>query len=109
MSAFLIKEKGDRMLDEEKMKLIEAEEHFRHHLRLKLENEAVTLRESATTLGSQFKQAEKKLGGKFMEFLNSAVGMWFLSSVVITGGAAAIQQIQHHYEIEQKNKSQLVT
>jgi hypothetical protein len=43
-----------------------------------------------------------------MEFLNSAVGMWLLSSVVITGGAAAIQKIQHHYEIEQKNKSQMM-
>ncbi len=96
------------MLDEEKMKFIEAEERFRHNLKLQLESEAVKLRESAVTLDAQFKQAEKKLGAKVMEFLNSAVGMWLLSSVVITGGAAAIQKIQHHYEIEQKNKSQMV-
>ncbi len=96
------------MLDEEKMKFIEEEERFRHNLKLQLESEAVKLRESAVTLDAQFKQAEKKLGAKVMEFLNSAVGMWLLSSVVITGGAAAIQKIQHHYEIEQKNKSQMV-
>ena len=43
-----------------------------------------------------------------MEFLNSSVGTWFLSSVVITGGAAMLQQIQHNHEIEQKNKTQLI-
>ena len=97
------------MLDQEKIKLIEAEERFRHELRLQLESEAVKVKASAASLGSQVIQAEKKLGSKVMEFLNSSVGMWLLSSVVITGGAAALQQIQHHYEVEQKNKSQLVT
>jgi hypothetical protein len=97
------------MLDQEKIKLIEAEERFRHELRLQLESEAVKVKASTASLGSQVIQAEKKLGSKVMEFLNSSVGMWLLSSVVITGGAAALQQIQHHYEVEQKNKSQLVT
>ena len=97
------------MLDDEKRKVIEAEERFRHELRLQLEAEAAKFRAEAGLVGAQLKQAEKKLGGKVMEFLNSSVGMWFLSSVVITGGAAALQQIQHHYEIEQKNKSQLAT
>ncbi len=97
------------MLDDEKRKVIEAEERFRHELRLQLEAEAAKYRAEAGLVGAQLKQAEKKLGGKVMEFLNSSVGMWFLSSVVITGGAAALQQIQHHYEIEQKNKSQLAT
>jgi hypothetical protein len=97
------------MLDQEKIKLIEAEERFRHALRLQLESEAAKVKASAATFGSQVIQAEKKLGSKVMEFLNSSVGMWLLSSVVITGGAAALQQIQHHYEVEQKNKSQLVT
>ena len=97
------------MIDEDKRKSIEAEERFRHELRLQLENEAIKLRAEAVSVGAQIKQAEKKLGGKLMEFLNSSVGMWFLSSVVITGGAAGLQQIQHHYEVEQKNKSQLVT
>jgi len=97
------------MLDDEKKKIIEVEERFRHALRLQLEAEAAKLKAEAVAAGTQLKQAEKKLGGKVMEFLNSSVGMWLLSSVVITGGAAALQQIQHHYEIEQKNQSQLAT
>lgn len=97
------------MLDDDKKKLIEAEERFRHELRAQLEAEAAKFKAEALAASGQFKQVEKKLGGKVMEFLNSSVGMWFLSSVVITGGAAALQQIQHHYETEQKNKSQLAT
>lgn len=97
------------MIDEDKRKAIEAEERFRHELRLQLENEAIKLKAEAASVGAQIKQTEKKLGGKLMEFFNSSVGMWFLSSVVITGGAAGLQQIQHHYETEQKNKSQLAT
>ena len=94
------------MLDEEKNKVIEEEERFRHALRLQLELEAAKLKAEAAAAATQLKLAEKKLGGKLMEFLNSSVGMWLLSSVVITGGASALQQIQHHHEIEQKNKSQ---
>lgn len=97
------------MIDDDKRKAIEAEERFRHELRLQLESEAIKLKAEAALVGAQIKQAEKKLSGKLMEFLNSSVGMWFLSSVVITGGAAGLQQIQHLYEVEQKNKSQLVT
>jgi hypothetical protein len=33
--------------------------------------------------------------------------MWLLSSVVLTGGAAWIQSIQHKHEVEQKNREQL--
>ena len=94
------------MLDDEKKKVIETEESFRYALRLQLEAEAVKLKTEAATAAAQLKQAEKKLGGKVMEFLNSSVGMWLLSSVVITGGASVLQQIQHSHEIEQKNKSQ---
>jgi hypothetical protein len=94
------------MLDEEKNKVIEEEERFRHALRLQLELEAAKLKAEAAAAATQLKLAEKKLGGKLMEFLNSSVGMWLLSSVVITGGASALQQIQHQHEIEQKNKSQ---
>ena len=94
------------MLDDEKKKVIETEESFRYALRLQLEAEAAKLKTEAATAAAQLKQAEKKLGGKVMEFLNSSVGMWLLSSVVITGGASVLQQIQHSHEIEQKNKSQ---
>jgi hypothetical protein len=96
------------MLDDEKRKLIEAEERFRHDLKMELELEASKLRLDANSLSTQAKQIEKKATSKVMEFLNSSVGMWFLSSVVITGGAAVLQQIQHHFEIQQKNVSQLV-
>lgn len=96
------------MLDDERKKLIEAEERFRRDLKMQLEIEASKLRSDASSLPAQVKQIEKKTTSKIMEFLNSSVGMWFLSSVVITGGAAALQQIQHHFETQQKNKSQLV-
>jgi hypothetical protein len=43
-----------------------------------------------------------------MEFLNSSVGTLLLSSVVITGGAGLIQQIQHNHDINQKKREQLV-
>ncbi len=46
-------------------------------------------------------------GKKLFEFLNSSVGMWLLSSVVLTGGAAFLQQIQHDHEIAQKNREDL--
>lgn len=96
------------MLSEDRKKIIEAEERFRHELKAKLEEEAATLKSGFNKLEGEVKQIEKKFSTKLMEFLNSSVGMWFLSSVVITGGAATLQQIQHHYELEQKNKSQLV-
>jgi len=47
-------------------------------------------------------------GQKLMEFLNSSLGMWLLSSVVLTGGAAVIQQVQHNYQIREQNHRQLV-
>lgn len=96
------------MLSDDKKTIIEAEERFRHELKLKLEAEAASLRAGVNRVEAEVKVVEKKFASKLMEFLNSSVGMWFLSSVVITGGAAALQQIQHHYEIEQKNKTQLV-
>lgn len=47
-------------------------------------------------------------GSKLMEFLNSSLGMWVLSSVVLTGGAALIQQVQHNFQIREQNHRQLV-
>ena len=35
--------------------------------------------------------------------------MWFLSSVLITGGAGAYQIVQHHYEVQLRNRTQLIT
>jgi hypothetical protein len=96
------------MLSDDKKSIIEAEEKFRHELKMKLEAEARSLKSGLNHLEEEVMLVEKKFSAKLMEFLNSSVGMWFLSSVVITGGAAGLQQIQHHYEIEQKNKAQLI-
>jgi hypothetical protein len=96
------------MLNDDRKTIIEAEERFRHELKIKLEAEAESLKSGFNHLEAEVKQVEKKFSTKLMEFLNSSVGMWFLSSVVITGGAAGLQQIQHHYETEQKNKAQLI-
>lgn len=96
------------MLSDDRKTIIEAEERFRHELKVKLEAETTSLKSGFNRLEAEVMQVEKKFSAKLMEFLNSSVGMWFLSSVVITGGAAGLQQIQHHYEIEQKNKAQLI-
>jgi hypothetical protein len=96
------------MLSEETKKRIEAEEQFRHDLKVKLEAELATAKSAFASLQKEAGQVEKRTASKVMEFLNSSVGTWFLSSVVITGGAAMLQQIQHSHEIEQKNKTQLI-
>jgi hypothetical protein len=96
------------MLSEETKKRIEAEEQFRHDLKVKLEAELASAKSAFASLQKDVGQAEKRTASKVMEFLNSSVGTWFLSSVVITGGAAMLQQIQHNHEIEQKNKTQLI-
>jgi hypothetical protein len=96
------------MLSEETKKRIEAEEQFRHDLKIKLEAELASAKSAFASLQKDVGQAEKRTASKVMEFLNSSVGTWFLSSVVITGGAAMLQQIQHSHEIEQKNKTQLI-
>lgn len=89
-------------------KMIETEERFRHEVKLKIESELGSVKTGLNNVNDEIKVVEKKFSAKLMEFLNSAVGMWFLSSVVITGGATMLQQIQHHYEAEQKNKEQLL-
>ena len=46
------------MLDDEKRKVIEAEDRLRHELRLQLEAEAAKFRAEAGLVGAQLKQAE---------------------------------------------------
>lgn len=90
------------MLTEEEMKRIAAEERYRHSIRMSLEQEAAKPAvEPAAPPAPGF-------GSRVYEFLNSSVGMWLLSSVVLTGGAAFLQQIQHEHEIAQKNQSDLI-
>lgn len=90
------------MLTEEEMKRIAAEERYRHSIRMSLEQEAAKPAvEAAAPPAPGF-------GSKVYEFLNSSVGMWLLSSVVLTGGAAFLQQVQHEHEIAQKNQADLI-
>jgi len=92
------------MLTEEEMKRIAAEERYRHSIRMSLEQEAAKpAAEPAPP------PPAPGFGSKVYEFLNSSVGMWLLSSVVLTGGAAFLQQVQHEHEIAQKNQTDLIS
>ncbi len=94
------------MLNDDDIKRIHAEEQLRHEIRKQLEA-AHAAQTAPTTPAAPPK--EPGFGKKAMEFLNSSVGMWLLSSVVLTGGAAMIQQVQHQYQISEQNHQQLVT
>jgi hypothetical protein len=96
------------MLSDEEKKRIEAEERHRHEIRKMLEATSAAVSKSADSVVSDVKEEKAKLGSKLMAFFNSSVGTLLLSSVVITGGAGLIQQIQHDHEIEQKNREQFV-
>lgn len=91
------------MLTEDEMKRIAAEERYRHSVRTSLEQEVV---KPAVEPAPPEKSG---LGSRVYEFLNSSVGMWLLSSVVLTGGAAFLQKVQHDHEISQKNQADLVS
>lgn len=82
------------------IKRIHAEEMLRQEIREQIE-------ESKKAEGSK-KSDGSGLSEKLMDFLNSSVGMWLLSSVVLTTGAAMIQQFQHSYQIREQNHKQLV-
>lgn len=90
------------MLDEQKKAAIEAEERYRHEIARKLHLEVGT--------GEQeVKAIEQGIWNKVQEFLNSNVGMWFLSTVLVTGGAGIYQTMQHQYEEKLHNKTQFIT
>ncbi len=88
------------MLTEDEMKRIAAEERYRHSIRKSLEEESAQPAAEPPPPPPGF-------GSKLYEFLNSSVGMWLLSSVVLTGGAAFLQQVQHQHEISLKNQADL--
>jgi hypothetical protein len=90
------------MLSEEKKSLIAAEESYRHEIASKLRSEIAAAE-------NEVKEIEASFWAKVNEILNSNVGMWFLSSVLITGGAGAYQAMQHHYEVKSHNRTQLTT
>lgn len=84
----------------EDIKRIHAEEMLRQEIRDQIEASKKS-ESSKSSDGSGLSQ-------KLMDFLNSSVGMWLLSSVVLTTGAAMIQQFQHSYQIREQNHKQLV-
>jgi len=88
------------VVDDERRRQIEAEEELRYAVRRRLDAEHGVAPPAPPPPAHGF-------GKKVMDFLNSSVGMWLLSSVVLTGGAALIQNIQHRHEVEQKNREQL--
>lgn len=90
------------MLTDDELKHIAAEEHYRHSVRKTIEAQAAPPEPAAPAVPER-----QGFGKKLFEFLNSSVGMWLLSSVVLTGGAAILQQIQHDHEIAQKNRQDL--
>lgn len=94
------------MLSTEDIKRIHAEEQLRHEIRQQLAAASAT---PDTTVSPPATPMPHGFGKKLMDFLNSSVGMWLLSSVVLTGGAALIQQIQHNYQIREQNHQQLVS
>ena len=90
------------MLDNDKKKIIEAEERYRHEIAEKLRTEAGFIKNEAIKI-------EKDFWSKASEVLNSNFGLWFLSSVFITGGAALYQIAQHHYEAKLNTQKELIT
>jgi hypothetical protein len=92
------------MLTEDEMKRIAAEERYRHSIRKSLEEESVQPAAEPPP-----PPPPPGFGSKLYEFLNSSVGMWLLSSVVLTGGAAFLQQVQHQHEVSLKNQADLTS
>jgi hypothetical protein len=92
------------MLTEDEMKRIAAEERYRHSIRQSLQEETAKPAVEPAPIAPPEK---KSFGSKLYDFLNSSVGMWLLSSVVLTGGAAFLQRVQHDHEISQKNRTDL--
>ena len=79
------------MLDDEKKKLIEEEERYRHEINKKISGEV-------DMLEKDIEDTSHKIWVKVYDILNSNVGMLLLSSVLISGGAALYQNAQHEYE-----------
>ncbi len=85
----------------EDIKRIHAEEMLRREIREEIE--------ASKNEGASKSKSDSGLSQKIMDVLNSSVGMWLLSSVVLTTGAAMIQQFQHQYQIREENHKQLVS
>jgi hypothetical protein len=92
------------MLTDAELQRIAAEEHYRHSVRKAIEAQSPPPEPPAPPVPEKH-----SFGKKLFDFFNSSVGMWLLSSVVLTGGAAVLQQIQHDHEIALKNREDLTS
>ena len=90
------------MLDDQKKKLIEAEETYRHKIAQKLQADMQSAEQSVVNL-------EKTIWEKTFELLNSSFGLWLLSSVFLTGGAALYQTVDHHYVQKLASQKEFLT
>jgi hypothetical protein len=90
------------MLSEDQRRAIEEEEELRHEVRKRLE-----AANPPPPPAPPPPPPHHGFGKRLFDFFNSSVGMWLLSSVVLTGGAAALQSVQHSHEMELKNREQL--
>lgn len=90
------------MLTEDEINRIKAEENLRMEVRKQLEEAHKTVQPPPAP------PKEPGIGKRVMDFLNSSVGMWLLSSVVLTGGATLIQQFQHQHVVAEQNHQQLL-
>jgi len=91
------------MLTDEQRQIIEAKEQLRHEVRRRLDSE------NPPPPPRPPPPPHHGFGKRMFDFLNSSVGMWLLSSIVLTGGAALLQNIQHNHEVAQQNRQQLAT
>ena len=91
------------MLTDEQRQIIEAEEQLRHEVRRRLDTE------NPPPPPPSPPAPHHGFGKRMFDFFNSSVGMWLLSSIVLTGGAALLQNIQHNHEVAQNNRQQLAT
>jgi hypothetical protein len=92
------------MLTDDELKRIAAEEHYRHSIRKAIEAQVPPPEPAPPPVPEKH-----GFGKKLFDFFNSSVGMWLLSSVVLTGGAAILQNIQHDHEIALKNRDDLTS
>jgi len=81
------------MLSDDKKALIEAEERYRQEVNKKLRSDLAATEKDIINL-------KKDFWSKISDVLNSNFGLWLLSSVFLSGGAALYQITQHHYEVK---------
>ncbi|MCA0303787.1 MAG: hypothetical protein LCH95_15385 [Proteobacteria bacterium] len=92
------------MLNDDQRKAIEDEEALRHEVRRKLDAASPPPAAAPAAVAAP----KPTFGKRLFDFFNSALGLWLLSSVVLTGGAAWLQRIQHDHEMAQKDRQTIV-